>query len=271
MEKYKANRCGHMRKKPYKPIFITLFVFLTFFLMNTSAFCAPDNPVNDFTGSVKNAFEGQEAAGQSYLKPFIAVTAALLIVIIFLLRNQARLIKNKSVIWNIDLNEPDGGLGAQRRAWFRLPVNQYFLYAQDNSNLFEKTKAINISGGGLLFATNEKPIKDEKLKIYINVAPGKKLSLNGKVAWISENPEDNKDSRFLVGIEFIDIKAGERDSIVGKILEEQQAIIIESKRKANRECVKCGLPLSDEDKGKNSPVCSRCIEPVLKAEVHQRS
>lgn len=242
-------------------------LFLSLVLMSTSAFCASDNPAKGFTDSVKGALSNQ-AAGQNYLAPFIAVTAVLLAVIAFLLRNQARLIKNKSVIWHINLNEPDDETDKQRRAWFRLPVNQYFLYAQDNSNFYEKTKAINISGGGLLFATNEKPKEDERLKIYINIAPGKKLILNGKVAWISENPEDNKDNRFLVGIEFINIKAGERDSIVGKILEKQQALIVENKRKANHECLQCGMPLTDDDRRANHTLCSKCGAPAEKIQVH---
>lgn len=256
-----------MIKNINKLILLILMLILSLILMSTSAFCASDNPVKDFTDSVKGAF-GSQADGQTYLGPFIAVTAVLLAVIAYLLRKQARLIKNKSVIWHINFNEPDGGSGKQRRAWYRLPVNQYFLYAQDNSDFYERTKAINISGGGLLFATNEKPNKDETLKIYINIAPGKKLILSGKVAWISENPEDDKDNRFLVGIEFIDIKAGERDSIVGKILEKQQALIVESKRKANHECLKCGLPLQGEVKEENGSLCSRCREPAVKLEVH---
>ncbi|MFX4262092.1 PilZ domain-containing protein [Pelotomaculum propionicicum] len=256
-----------MAKKLNKLILIITMLLSLLTLMSTAAFCASDNPVKNFTDSVKDAFSGQAAAGQSYLGPFIAVTAVLLAVIAFLLRNQARLIKNKSVIWHINLNEPDGS-GRQRRAWFRLPVNQYFLYAQDNSDFYERTKAINISGGGLLFATNEKPNLDEKLKIYINVAPGKKLILNGKVAWISENPEENQGNRFLVGIEFIDIKAGERDSIVGKILEKQQALIVESKRKANHECLTCGLPLPDDDRRADQSQCSKCGAPAEKMEVH---
>lgn len=244
-------------------LLLILMLFLSLILMSTSAFCASDNPAKDFTDSVKGALSNQ-AAGQIYLPLFIAVTAVLLAVIAFLLRNQARLIKNKSVIWHINFNEPDDGTDKQRRAWYRLPVNQYFLYAQDNSNYYEKTKAINISGGGLLFATNEKPKEDERLKIYINIAPGKKLILNGKVAWISENPEDDTDNRFLVGIEFINIKDSERDSIVGKILEKQQALIVENKRKTNHECLRCGMPLKEVD----GALCSRCGEPVGKKQVH---
>jgi len=252
-----------MKKKINKLILLILMLFLSLILMNTSAFCASDNPVNDFTDSVKGAFSNH-AAGQIYLPLFIAVTAVLLAVIAFLLRNQARLIKNKSVIWHINFNEPEDRTDKQRRAWFRLPVNQYFLYAQDNSNYYEKTKAINISGGGLLFATNEKLKEDDRLKIYINIAPGKKLILNGKVVWISENPEDDKDNRFLVGIEFINIKAAGRDSIVGKILEKQQALIVENKRKVNHECLRCGMPLMEVD----GSLCSRCREPAEKNQVH---
>lgn len=253
-----------MKRKQYRPILITLFVFLLLTMISASAFCATGNPVTDFTEGLKNTFRSQEAAGQSYLGPFLAVTAVLLALIIFLVRDQVRQIKNKSVVWNIDFNEPGGGPHKQRRAWFRLPLNQYFLYAQDDSGQYEITKTINISGGGLLFATDEKPDPGEKIRIHINIAREKKLILNGKVVWVSENPEENQGSRFLVGMEFIDIKAGEQDSIVGQILEKQQTIILESKRKANHECVRCGLPLPDEGQSADGSLCSRCVAPAVK-------
>lgn len=234
-------------------------------MMVSAAFCASENPVNDFTEGVRNTLDSQTAANQNNLVPALVVTIVLLVVIIFLLRSQVKSIKDRANVWNIDLNDPAGGQDSQRRAWLRLPVNQYFLYAQDDSNLYEKTKAINISGGGLLFATDEKPDLKEKLKININVAPGKTLTLNGQVAWVSENHEDNSDSRYMVGIEFVDIKAGEQDSIVSRILQEQQQMIIEEKRKSNNECVKCGVPLSAKDSGQegNGSVCARCMEPVI--------
>lgn len=250
--------------KKHKPVLVTLLILLSLTLICIPAFCASDNPVTDFTESVKNSLNNRETTGQSYLVPFLAVTAVLLLLIIFLIKNHVKSIKNKSVIWNIDLEEKDDGPDKQRRAWFRLPVNQYFMYAQDKGDLYERTRAINISGGGLLFATDEKPGFKEKLKIYLNVAPGKRLIINGQVAWVSENPDETEDSRFLVGVEFIDIKAGERDSIVRKILEKQQRIIVENKRKANHECVKCGIPLTEEDRGESGSLCPRCRAPAVK-------
>jgi Tfp pilus assembly protein PilZ/type IV secretory pathway VirB2 component (pilin) len=255
-----------LKIKLFKPLTTILFLALLFIVTGSAAFCADENPVNDFTEGVRNTLDGQAAANQNNLVPALVVTIVLLVVIIFLLRSQVKSIRSREKVWNIDLNNPAGGQDSQRRAWLRLPVNQFFLYAQDDSNLYEKTKAINISGGGLLFATDERPELKEKLKININVAPGKTLTLNGQVAWISENHEDNRDSRYMVGIEFIGIKPGEQDSIVGRILQEQQQMVIEERRKANNECVKCGLPLTAKDKEQagNSSVCARCTEPVIK-------
>lgn len=243
--------------------FVTIAAILLFLIMVMSpvppSFGSTDNPTWDLIQAFKEALQDQESDNQRNLLPLLAITFLLLGLIIFWVRIQTKYNSGgKKGLWGINDTRSADDPGEQRRSWIRLPVNQYFLYAKDEAERYRKSKIINISGGGLLFATDQEIKQNDKLKINIEITPGKKLNLTGEAVWISANPDDNTNGRFLVGIQFVNIRKGEQDSIIRRILQKQQEIILQEKRKEQSECVMCGKPLPEADKEENRSLCPRC-------------
>jgi Tfp pilus assembly protein PilZ len=217
-----------------------------------------NNPVLDLTQAFRETLLAQESRNQQILLPLLVITFLLLGLIIFWARAQKRAMQSKKVTWGINDHRSADSPGEKRRAWMRLPVNQYFLYARDETERYKKSRTINISGGGLLFATDQEFNKKDKMIINIEISPGKKINLIGEAAWISENPAGNSGGRFLVGIRFINIRRGDQDYIVRRILKNQQEIITQEKRKKQSECISCGMPLPAGDREENRSQCPRC-------------
>ncbi len=242
-------------------LFIITAVFFTLIMVMSPAlpsFGDTDNPVLDLTQAFREALLAQESRSQQILLPLLVITFLLLGLVIFWARTQKRAIQSKKVTWGINDHRSADSPREKRRAWMRLPINQYFLYARDETERYKKSRTINISGGGLLFATDQEFNKKDKMIINIEISPGKKISLIGEAAWISENPAGNSGGRFLVGIRFINIRRGDQDYIVRRILEKQQEIITQGKRKNQNECISCGMPLPAGDRGENRSQCPRC-------------
>lgn len=243
-------------------LLITTAVFIilsTVMLPAVPSFGDTDNPILDFTQSFREALLNQESKNQQFLLPFLVITFLLLGLIIFWARSQRRSIKqSKKKSWGTGDYRSAESRGERRRAWIRLPVNQYFLYARDETERYKKSRTINIGGGGLLFATDQEFNKKDKMIINIEMFPGKKINLVGEVVWISENSADIDSGRFLVGIRFINIRRGDQDYIVRRILKKQQEIITREKRKNRSECILCGMPLPEGNRKDNRSLCPRC-------------
>jgi len=171
-----------------------------------------------------------------------------------------------TVFWcrsKMKLNEKDSWYAGTpvesktKRDWMRLSFEQDLLYMRDKDDRYRKAKIINLSGGGLLFATSEELRQNEELAIVLELSPGEELNLTGRVVRVTENDDGGKKKRFMIGLQFINIKKGEQDKIVGKILQQQQGSVLEEKRKAKGECVLCGMPLPEGDKGVKI-YCPKC-------------
>lgn len=205
------------------------------------------------------AIRDQEAQFRYYLLPGLAFILFLFGLIIYWYRSHKKL--SASVTWNIS---QAAGSNTQRD-WMRLSIEQEILFAREEDEKYKRAKVINMSGGGLLFATGEELEKNDELKIILEIAPGEELKLNGKVVRItknddSDNGNDNKNrnqNRYLIGLQFLNIKKGEQDKIVKRILEKQQDYVIMEKRKAKGECVICGRPLPEADVGVKI-YCPKC-------------
>ncbi|NLI12211.1 PilZ domain-containing protein [Pelotomaculum propionicicum] len=242
--------------------YITASVFLILMALMLPAvpsFGDTDNTAWDLTQAFKETILNQESSNRQVLLPFLALTILLLGLVIFWALAQKRSEKqNPKGAWGISDFRPAGSRGEQQRAWIRLPINQYFLYARDETERYKRSRTINISGGGLLFATDQEFKKKDKININIEVSPGKKVNLIGEAVWVSENPSNNACGRFLVGIRFINIRRGDQDYIVRRILKRQQEMIAQERRKSQSECVLCGMPLPEGDREENRSLCPRC-------------
>ncbi len=235
------------------------FILITVMLPATPSSGATDNPTWDLTQAFRETLLNQESENQQILLPLLVITFLLLGLIIYWARAQKRSItQSKKGSWSIDDYRSADNPGEKRRAWIRLPVNQYFLYARDGTDSYKKSRTINISGGGLLFATDQEFNKNDKMTINIEISPGKRINLIGEAVWILENPADSAGGRFLVGIRFINIRRGDQDYIVRRILKKQQEIITQEKRKNQNECSLCGMPLPEGDREENRSLCTRC-------------
>jgi Tfp pilus assembly protein PilZ len=109
------------------------------------------------------------------------------------------------------------------------------LYTRGNDENYEKAKAVNISGGGLLFTTDKKLEQNENLQIVLNFADDRRMDIAGQVAWISENTAENKEKLYLVGVKFSDIKASDRDGLISRILQKQRMVTVDYNRDAGGE------------------------------------
>jgi Tfp pilus assembly protein PilZ len=155
-----------------------------------------------------------------------AAAVLLLVIIILLIWFMLRSLRDR---------KSNDSMWGHKRDWLRLPVNQYFLYSRGNEETYEKAKAINISGGGLLFTTDKKLEQNEDLQIVLNFAGDKRMDLTGQVAWISENTPENKEKLYLVGVKFGDLKASDRDGLISRILQKQRMVAVDYNRDAEGE------------------------------------
>jgi len=238
-------------------LLITTAVFLILITVTlpVPSFSGTDNPALDLTQAFREALLDQESKNQQILLPLLAISLLLLGLLILWARAQKRAITEKPKGAGIGEHRATDNPGEKRRAWLRLPVNQYFLYARDETERYKKSRTINIGGGGLLFATDQEFNKKDKMIINIEMFPGKKINLVGEVVWTSENSADRDSKRFLVGIRFINIRRGDQDHIVRRILKKQREIITQEKRKNQNECILCGMLLPPGDR---ESICPRC-------------
>ena len=128
------------------------------------------------------------------------------------------------------VNKPAEARKRQRRAWVRVPAVLNFLYAAvdaanpDQELEFQRAQTLDISGGGLLFATDRSFLPDDRLKIILELPPDQKIELVGRVARIVNNPSGAW-RRFSVGVEFIQIGERDRDRIIRWVFERQRELI----------------------------------------------
>lgn len=241
-----------MIKKLFIPTVTTLLILFLQIIVSTPAFCYSYDNIMDYTDAVRETLRSLVSINQNDPIPNAVAAVLLLVIIIWLIRFLLKSGKTR---------KSDDSMRGHKRDWLRLPVNQYFLYARGNDENYENAKAVNISGGGLLFTTDKKLEQNENLRIILNFAEDKKMNIAGQVAWISENPSENKEKLYLVGVKFGVIKASDRDGLISRILQKQRMIAVDYNRGAGGECIRCGMPLLAEDSMEGGAMCSRCRTP----------
>ncbi len=182
---------------------------------------------------------------ERYFIPLLALVLVFLGLGAYWLRSQ--MIKRNSQPWNIHTDFVNSGNKSQRE-WVRLPVNLHLLYALHDSDIYRKSRMINLGGGGLLFATNQKLKLKENLKIIIELDTGEKLNLAAMVVRFTENTGGPDNYNFLVGVKFINIRKGEQDRLVRMILKNQREFLQEEKYKEQGEISENVKPPPENDK-----------------------
>ncbi|MDF9407944.1 PilZ domain-containing protein [Pelotomaculum isophthalicicum JI] len=188
---------------------------------------------------------------QQYLWLWLALIILLLGLIVFRYRTMKRV--NNQNIWTAGT----AAGSSTQRDWMRLSIEQEVLYAREEDDKYKRAKVINMSGGGLLFATREELQKDDELEIILELSYGEELNLKGRVVRVTEDSGGDDKKQFMIGLQFLNIKKGEQDKIVRKILQEQQESVLEERRKSKGECILCGKPLPEGDKGVKL-YCPKC-------------
>jgi len=149
----------------------------------------------------------------------------------------------------------------QKRQWMRIEVEAGFsfwlLNAQGQVIGDEVSEGLlDISAGGLSFYTNEVLDIDKKLHMQINLGKPPILKLTGRVARVQFSPE-GVEKRYMIGIQFIGIRAGEQDRIIKYTLSRQRKVI-EEQKKQQEMCPACGQPLPFNERGEIEP-CPHCL------------
>jgi len=172
------------------------------------------------------AIRDQESSNKSYFVLFFIIVILLGVIIIWYItqRRHPDTNEDRSQVWLDDNNSFD----KTQRAWMRLSFNQDLLFSQGSNDHFQKGKVVNISGSGLLFATDQDIKLNDKLTILLELNPGKKLNLTGKVVRIIEKTHEVEKPN-LIGVEFINIRRGDQDSIIKMILEKQSSTMLGKK------------------------------------------
>jgi hypothetical protein len=130
-----------------------------------------------------------------------------------------------------------------KRNFARVAIDQDLYYARVNEDSYQRAKIINISGGGVLFATNQRFKPNDELNIVLELNPGEVLRLRVKIVRRAEKSGAKGREAYMVGGQFVGINKNEQDKIIRKIIQEQQGSVIEEKRKQKNECILCGEPI----------------------------
>ncbi|MCG9966684.1 PilZ domain-containing protein [Pelotomaculum terephthalicicum JT] len=203
------------------------------------------------TQAFSKAMNEMTTQNQRYLWLWLGLVLLLMGLLIIRYRAQQKL-NEKRYYFDSAVSE-----SSAQRNWMRLSIEQELLYARGEDNKYKRAKVINMSGGGILFATGEELQQNDELEVILELSPGEELNLKGRVVRVTENSDSEKKERFMIGLQFTNIKKGEQDKIVGRILQEQQGSVLEEKRKSKGECILCGKPLPEGDKGVKL-YCPKC-------------
>lgn len=115
----------------------------------------------------------------------------------------------------------------QRREHVRVPTSLKIEYSFVNkSNLdgvYHSTFLRDLSGGGAQFITNKSLSKGTELKVKIYL-PSEVIECQAKVRWSKEEIIDNQ-SRFFVGVQFINISERDREEIIKYVFFRQRELI----------------------------------------------
>lgn len=200
-------------KKPWK-LLVAVLTFAVFAWVASPSYSSSDQAW-ELAKAFAEAIRYQESHYFTYLVIIAAPVLLTLTAIMIYMRN-----RNSSE--DTDSADETANDKNQKRAWFRLSLNIDLHYAPAGTEDFRKGKLVDLSGGGLMFSTNQQLKKNDWLELNFELNPETKLDLNGRVARVVEKPGSGEKRSFLIGVEFSNIKRSEQDKIISFLLREQQ-------------------------------------------------
>ncbi len=120
--------------------------------------------------------------------------------------------------------KPDKFIEIQRRQWVRVPTKLAMRYRAINSAKNVEPyvgETIDISGGGLLFATLDPVEEGQMVELEIALPGPTPLFCKAKLLRILEKPKKEGASSKII-LEFTEISEGQRDRIISYIFEKQR-------------------------------------------------
>jgi c-di-GMP-binding flagellar brake protein YcgR len=120
------------------------------------------------------------------------------------------------------IKKPQSLIKIQRRSYMRLPVklDVSFRVAGDESD-FKTGETLDISGGGILFVTEEKIEEGQILELELYLPRRKPFFCRAKVVRLLERAR-KKGEKNKVALEYHEITEGKRDQIINYIFEKQR-------------------------------------------------
>lgn len=220
---------GYFLKKSL-PIMAMFFILQLFVLPRP---CRAETSWYDVSGSLRDSFSGNQAFSLKNILGFIFL-AVLFYVVYQILKVYMQ--KEEQISRRRRKRVPLRPLNPmQKRYWFRMQTNAEIKweFAEEalkaKKVIYKKDHLVDISGGGLCFATAEKVEPGEELTLLVNVGEGKILNLKGTVVRVQTDSDSQDGSLYRVSLQFVDILSGERDSIVNMIMSRQRDSIQKDK------------------------------------------
>lgn len=116
----------------------------------------------------------------------------------------------------------------QRRSWVRVPASLDFSFAPLSDKpgaelVFKEAQTLDISGGGLMFGSQQEFKLGDMIKLTLNLPSGR-LELKAKVVRVIPMPDQPR-RRYQIGLEFEEIKERQRDRVMRYIFDQQRKLI----------------------------------------------
>lgn len=219
----------------------------------------------EFTEAFNRYLNGDDSAIVNHL--FLALGLGMMALIIFeLIRRRLKPNDQSESLPTVDNTDAEN---VQRRAWARVESSLHcrFIVTQSqkspaaDSGLAEVDEEeelmgliVDLSGGGCKIATAHELQVGNKLELFLELEPRRRLVIKGEVAR-TEKGTDN--DQMFAGVKFTEIRESVRDQIISWMFKHQQNILEGQRRLAEGLCLRCGKPLT-EGMRQQSVFCSKC-------------
>ena len=159
----------------------------------------------------------------------------------------------------------------KQRTWMRMGSEIDFYYTDKMEKLpfnkrdFNYSKMSNLSAGGFLFAAENPLAVGLTLRVVFWLDDGHNFDLLAITRRVFANPDDPS-KPFNIGLEFLNIREGQRDAITKWIFSKQREQIVKEKVQDENEqataptdriCPICSLPFQGDEPVEQA-ICTRC-------------
>lgn len=120
------------------------------------------------------------------------------------------------------LRRPDAVRRLQRRQMYRLPVVLPVVYKPVGSEEAHKGNTVDLSGGGLCLASDQRLERGTELELSFSMPDGCEITGRGRVVLVNEGRDGQGPPRYLHGVAFQELPEAVQERIVSFIFAEQR-------------------------------------------------